>query len=138
MGWEVSESRYGPDRGDENWLAGFLVRLLVAALGLAVAAFLLPGIEIDTWQALAVTALIFGLVNAFVRPVLFWLTCPLQILTLGLFTLVLNAAMLGLTAWIAGQLDVGFRVEGFWSALFGAIIISLVSIVAGALIGSRR
>lgn len=138
MGWEVSESRYGPDRDGENWLAAFLVRLLVAALGLAVAAFLLPGIEIDTWQALAVTALIFGLVNAFVRPILFWLTCPLQILTLGLFTLVLNAAMLGLTAWIAGQLDVGFRVAGFWSALFGALIISLVSIIAGAVIGGRR
>ena len=108
-------------------LAGFLIRLLINAAALAVAAWLLPGIRVDNVQALLLAALIFGLVNATVKPVLALLTCPLFLLTLGLFTLVLNALMIGITSWIAERVDVGFRVDGFRDALIGAVIVSVVS-----------
>ncbi len=108
-------------------LAGFLVRLLINAAALAAAAWLLPGIRVDNVQALLLAALIFGLVNATVKPVLALLTCPLILLTLGLFTLVLNALMIGITSWIAERVDVGFRVDRFRDALIGAVIVSVVS-----------
>ena len=108
-------------------LAGFLVRLLINAAALAVAAWLLPGIRVDNVQALLLAALIFGLVNATVKPVLALLTCPLILLTLGLFTLILNALMMGFTSWIAERLNVGFHVDRFRDALIGAVIVSIVS-----------
>ncbi len=106
---------------------GFLIRLLINAAALAAAAWLVPGIRVDTIQALLVAALIFGLVNAIVKPALAFVTCPLIVLTLGLFTLVLNALMMGITSWIAERVDVGFHVEDFLTALIGAIIVSIVS-----------
>ena len=117
----MSLVRRGPD------VMGFAIRFVINAAALGVAAWLLPGIEVDDAQALLLAALIFGLANAFIKPILAFVTCPLMILTLGLFTLVLNALMMGLTSWIAEQLEVGFRVEGFWDAFLGAIIVSLVS-----------
>lgn len=113
-----------------------LVRWLINAVALAVAAWLLPGIYIKgqpAWMAVAVMAVIFGLVNALIRPLLKLLTCPLIFLTLGLFTLVINAAMLWLSSWIARQLDVGFYVDGFLPALLGAVVISIVSVVLSLL-----
>ena len=88
---------------------------------------MIPGIEVDDLTALLFAALIFGVVNAIVKPILAFVTCPLIVLTLGLFLLVLNAAMMGLTAWIAGQFDIGFHIDSFWDALLGAIIVSIVS-----------
>jgi putative membrane protein len=79
-------------------------------------------------------ALILGLVNAFIRPLLKFFTCPLIILTLGLFIFVINAAMLGLTSWVAGQLGIGFGVAGFGAAFWGALVISLVSLALTLLI----
>jgi putative membrane protein len=108
-------------------LPGFLLRWLINAAALAVAAYLLPGITVDTWQSLLIAALIFGLVNAIIKPVMGFVTCPLIVLTLGLFILVINAAMLLLTAWLADAVDVGFTVDGFGTALLGAVIISIVS-----------
>jgi putative membrane protein len=108
-------------------VGGFLIRLVINAAALGVAAWLIPGIEVDSLQALLLAALIFGIVNAIVKPVLAFVTCPLIVLTLGLFLLVLNAAMMGLTSWIAGQLDIGFRVGSFGAALLGAIIVAIVS-----------
>ena len=110
-----------------------IVRLLATAVALAVAAWLVDGISVgpgtDTERALTLlgVAIIFGLVNAIVRPVLRLLTLPLVVLTLGLFLLVLNALMLLLTEWIAEQFDLAFQVDGFWSALLGALIITIVS-----------
>jgi putative membrane protein len=110
-----------------------IVRLLATAVALAVAAWLVDGISVgpgtDTERALTLlgVAVIFGLVNAIVRPVLRLLTLPLVVLTLGLFLLVLNALMLLLTEWIAEQFDLAFQVDGFWSALVGALIITVVS-----------
>ena len=110
-----------------------LVRLLASAVALAVAAGLVDGISVgpgtNREQALTLlgVAVIFGLVNAIVRPILRLLTLPLVVLTLGLFLLVLNALMLLLTEWIARQFDLAFHVDGFWSALLGALIITVVS-----------
>jgi putative membrane protein len=106
---------------------GFLIRLVINAAALAVAAWLIPGIRVDDLTALLVAALIFGIVNAVVKPFLAFVTCPLIVLTLGLFLLVLNAAMMGLTAWIAGQFDIGFHIDSFGDALLGAVIVAIVS-----------
>ena len=108
-------------------LPGFLIRWLINAAALAVAAYLLPGIAVADWQALLIAALILGLVNAIIKPVLKLVTCPLVVLTAGLFTLVINAAMLGLTAWLADNFDVGFTVDGIGTALLGALIVTIVS-----------
>jgi len=106
---------------------GFIVRLAINAAALGVAAWLVPGIRVDNLTAVVLAAAIFGIVNALVKPVLHVLTCPLIILTLGLFLLVVNTAMMGLTAWLAGQLDIGFSVDSFGAALIGSIIVSIVS-----------
>ncbi|MCX7681738.1 MAG: phage holin family protein [Anaerolineae bacterium] len=118
-----------------------LIRWAITALALFVAAWLLPGIEVDSdgWVVYAVMAVILGLVNATVRPVLKLLTCPLILLTLGLFTLVIN----GLTFWLASTiavrwLHVGFYIRDFWSAFLGALIVSIVTVILSALINEDR
>jgi putative membrane protein len=120
-----------------------LVRLLATAVALAVAAWLVDGITVgpgtDTERALTLlgVAVIFGLVNAIVRPILRLLTLPLVILTLGLFLLVLNALMLLLTEWIAKQFDLAFQVDGFWSAVLGALIITVVSFLINVVLPDK-
>ncbi len=107
-----------------------LLRWIINAIALAVAATLVSGIHVDGgWLVLALVALIFGLVNALIRPLVTLLTCPLIILTLGLFTLVINAAMLLLASGIAGMLGIGFTVDGFWPAFWGGLVISIVSFI---------
>jgi putative membrane protein len=112
--------------------------LLTNAAALAVAAWLIDGISFDgptsgtaQWQEkaipLLIVALILGLVSAVVEPVVKLLSLPVIILTLGLFLLVINALMLMLTGWIAGKADLGFHVDGFWAALLGSIVITLVT-----------
>lgn len=100
-----------------------LLRLFLNALGLVVAASVVSAIDFESPWAVLTAAIVVGFVNALVRPVLFVLTLPLTILTLGLFTLVLNALLLQLVSWLVA----GFHVEGFRAAFFGAIILSLVS-----------
>jgi putative membrane protein len=115
-----------------------LLRWLINGVALYVAAELVPGIRTDGgWQVLAVMALIFGLVNALIRPILKLLTCPLIVLTLGLFTLVINALMLQLASWLGRQLGLGFYVAGFWPAFWGALVISVVSFALTLLIGDE-
>ncbi|MBN1641488.1 MAG: phage holin family protein [Anaerolineae bacterium] len=108
-----------------------VLRWIITAFALFVAAWLVPGIRVDGsgWVVYAAMAVVLGLVNAVVRPVLKLLTCPLIVLTLGLFTLVINALTLWLSSWIAVRwLNVGFYVEDFWAALLGSVIVSVVSI----------
>ena len=111
----------------------FVTWLLTTAGGVAVAAWLLDGITIKghEWQdkilPLLGAALILGIVSAFVAPVVKVLSLPFIILTVGLFLLVINALMLLLTSWIADKADVGFHVEGFWTAVVGSIIITIVT-----------
>jgi putative membrane protein len=110
----------------------FLIRVLINAAGLWVATQLVPGISIGGRNyilTLLVVAVIFGLVNAIIKPILALLTCPLYILTLGLFTFVVNALMLLLTSAISDAIGLSFRVEGFVAALIGAIVIGIVSFV---------
>jgi putative membrane protein len=115
----------------------WLIRILTNACALAVAAWLFDRISItgdtdrDRVLTLVVVALIFGVVNEFVRPIVALLSLPLYLLTLGLMFFVVNALMLMLTSWVADQLDIGFHVEGFWTAVFGGIVISIVSWVVG-------
>ena len=102
---------------------GFWARTFITAFALWAATQVVPGIVVGGLPSLLLAALVFGLVNAVVRPVLLLLSLPLTILTLGLFLLVVNAAMLGLTALLLP----GFQVDGFWPALVGSIVVSLVS-----------
>jgi putative membrane protein len=114
-------------------MVGFLLRAAIAALGLWVASEVLAGLSFDSTNKLVVAAIVLGIVNAFVRPLAFILTLPLTVLTLGLFLLVLNAAMVALVAWIVP----GFQISGFWTAVGAALIVSLVSWAASSVIGSN-
>jgi putative membrane protein len=114
-------------------MIGFVLRVLVVALGLGLASALVPGIEVDGAGTLLLAAVLLGIVNALVRPLAIVLTLPITVLTLGLFLLVINAAMLGLVAW---ALD-GFTVSGFWAALLGSIVVSITGWLASWFIGPR-
>jgi putative membrane protein len=112
-------------------MQGILIRTLISMLGLFLASRLLPGVWIEGTGNFILAAFLLGLVNAIVRPLVFIMTLPLTVVTLGLFIFVLNAAMFGL---VAAMLD-NFQVAGFWSALFGAIIVSITSTIASWYIG---
>ena len=112
-------------------MPGFLLRLLIAAAGLALADFLVAGIEVRGPVTLGVAALLLGFVNAVVRPVVVLLTLPLTVVTLGFFLLVVNAAMLGLVAWMLP----GLSIAGFPAALLGSLIVSATSWLASWYIG---
>jgi putative membrane protein len=123
----------------------FLFRLLINAVALYVAVkvvgFYLPeGIAFNgTWLNLLLVALVFGILNAIVRPILAVLTCPLQILTLGLFTLVLNAIMLWLTGFVSSNIfDLGFQVHGFLAPVLGGLVMSIVSVVLSVFMRDER
>ena len=108
----------------------FIIRWAINAVALYVAIWVVPGIVLSgAWTDILWLALIFGLLNALVRPVLKFLTCPLIILTLGLFTIVINTGMLLLTSWIGQTFGFGLTVDGFWQAVLGSLVISLVSVV---------
>src|SRR5207248_2139584 len=115
-----------------------VIRLLVNAAALWVATRIVPGVTYrgDALPFLGV-ALVFGIVNAFIRPVAKLLTFPIIILTLGLFALVVNGLMLWLTSALSGALDLGFLVRGFWSAFFGALVVSIVSTLLSMMITER-
>lgn len=110
----------------------FFLRWIINAAALYAAIFLLDGRGVSfegDWLSIIWLALIFGLVNAFLRPLLKLLTCPLIILTLGLFTLLINTLMFWLTGQIGQWFDLGLSVDGFWPAFLGGLIVSVVSIV---------
>ena len=108
----------------------FIIRWVINAVALFAAVWIVPGIDyLGDWVGILWLALIIGLLNSLVRPLLKFLTCPLIILTLGLFTLVINTAMLLLTRTIGQTLGIGLSVDGFWSALLGSLVMSVVSIV---------
>lgn len=136
------------------------MRVLINGLALWVASWILPGLDISTSATTEAVAnsgvsqgtdavgvilaylfigLIFGVVNAFVRPVVSFLSLPITILTLGLFTIVINAAMLYLTSWISSYTPVHFTIDSFfWTAVLAAIIITIISLVADRIPGARR
>lgn len=112
---------------------GFLLRVLINVLALYLASVLIPGIELTGFGPALLAGLVLGLVNAVIRPVLLFLTLPLTLLTLGLFILVLNGLLLQLVAWLVG----GFTVAGFWPAVFGAMVVGVVSWLLTAFLSDR-
>jgi putative membrane protein len=141
-------------------MRSFIVRVIINGLALGIASWLLPGLDISASATTAAVGntgltqgtdtigivlaylfigLIFGVVNALVKPVVSLLSLPLTILTLGLFTIVINAAMLYLTAWLSSYTPVHFTIDSFfWTAVLAAIIITVISLVAGRLAGAGR
>jgi len=116
-----------------------LVRLVVSGAAVYLAAVLVPGIHLEEGiLPLLGVLLVFGAVNALIRPLVMSLSCGLIVLTLGLFIFIINALMLLLTAWLAGWLGIGFTVESFVAALWGALIIAVVSFVLSMLLPDRR
>ena len=118
-----------------------LIRWLIAALALFLAAWIVPGIQVapNAWWVYAVMAVVLGLVNALVRPLLKLLSCGLIILTLGLFVLIINA----ITLWLASSIavhwfHVDFYVRGFWSAFLGALIVSIATMIMSALFKDKE
>lgn len=107
----------------------FLVLWLVSGLAIIITAYLLPGVRVAGFFAALVTALVLGLINAFIRPVLILLTLPLNILTLGLFTLVINALLIMLAAAIVP----GFSVKGFWWALLFGLVLAVINYALGTI-----
>ncbi len=126
-------------RQEGDPLTHLVVRIIINTGALAIAAGVINYAEVGdftlteghitivSWESGLATAVVFGLVNALIRPIVMFTTCLLQVLTLGLFTLVVNALMLLLTSWLAEVFTIGFHVNGFGAAFFGAILISLVS-----------
>lgn len=106
-----------------------VLRIVINAVALGAAATFVPGIHAASVTSLLLIALVFGVLNALVRPLLKLLSCPLLVLTLGLFTLVLNAVMLLLTARLGQFFGIDFRVDGFWTAFLGALVVSVVSVL---------
>lgn len=116
----------------------FLLRLVATAAALWVAVALVTGITYTGGiLGLLAVALVFGFVNAVIRPILKMLTCPLVVLTLGLFVFILNAFLLWLTSMMAQALGIGFIVDGFWAALVGALIVGIVSTVLNLFVGKK-
>lgn len=122
-----------------------LITIIANGLALVAAAWLLPGVTLGgtDWQQTAVTAtlvaVVLGLVNAVVKPIVRFISLPLIWLTLGLFSLVVNAAMLLLTSWLSGRLGLAFHVDGLvWSAILGGLVVSLVTMVVHGILGKDR
>lgn len=110
-------------------MSAFLMRLVISAVSLAAAVDIVSGLRFEgKWWMMLLIAIIFGFVNSVIKPVLKLLTLPFLVLTLGLFSLVINAFMLELTAWLSRAFDIGFYVAGFWAAVKGALVISIMSL----------
>lgn len=114
-------------------MKGLILRWLILSVAIMVSAHLFAGIHVDGYGTALFAALVLGILNAFFRPILFILTLPINVLTLGLFTFVINAVLLLMTSGITG----GLVVDGFGSAMFGSLIISLVSLLLSSFISDR-
>ena len=112
-------------------MKGFFFRLVITGLGLWVAETIVPGVQIDGWGNLLVAALLLGIVNAVIRPIILILTLPLTVLTLGLFILVVNGISVALVAWLMP----GFTLAGLWAAILTSIVVGLTSWLASAFVG---
>jgi len=113
----------------QGFLSKLIIRFVINACAIYAATYLISGLHIEGWKTILLVALFFGIVNAFIKPFISCLTCLLQLLTLGLFTLVINACMLYVTRWFADILNLDFTIDNFLSAFLGAIIISVVSTI---------
>lgn len=114
-------------------MPNFLLTWLLTALALVITGYLVPGFRIDSFPAALIAAVVLGLVNAVIKPILVLLTLPITFLTLGLFLLVVNA----ITIWLAGAITPGFDVQGFLPALLGSIVLTIITAVLHFLVGDR-
>jgi len=130
--WSQTEPPW--DRRNAPWIVRVAVHWGITMVGFLVAEALVRGIHIDGWQALLPAAAIFVVARAFLRPLILILTCLLQIITLGLFIFVINAAILALTAWLCDRWEIAFEVDGFAAAFMGALVISVVSFLLSRLL----
>jgi putative membrane protein len=120
-------------------MRSLVLHWLLNAAALWVAAWLLPGLDFQgTIVQLFLVAAVFGVVNSLVRPILTVLTCPLIVVTLGLFTLVINGLMLWLTGALSARWGLGFTVSGFWAAFFGGMVVGIVSVVLSLMLPGKR
>jgi putative membrane protein len=121
-------------------MSRFFLRWLINAVALYVAVAFVPGIrpQSDNWLSFVWLALIFGLLNAILRPLLKLLTFPLLILTLGLFTLVINTILFWLAGLVGSYFHIGFIVDGFWPAFLGGLVVSIISLVLGAIFRDEK
>jgi putative membrane protein len=121
----------------EDDMKSFLTRVIINALAIAATAWLLPGITIGGNKVVTIllVAVVFGLINAIIKPIFSFVTCGLYVVTLGLFTFIANALMLWITQFVAGWFGLQFSIDTFWTALIGAIIISIVSFVLSMFLG---
>jgi putative membrane protein len=120
-------------------MAYLILRVLINALSIAVAIKVIDGITFTgEWWKMIIIGAIFGIINALLKPLMMLFTLPLIIFTLGLFTLVVNAVLLILTAKLSGPLNLGFQIDGFWSAFWGALIVSIVSMVLSWITGIKK
>lgn len=119
-----------------------IIRWIFTSLALFVAAYLVPGISVEgteAWKVYAIMALILGLVNAIIRPLLKVLSCPLIILTMGLFTIIVNAVSFMLASNIAQNwFNVGFYVDSFWDAILGSLVVSIVSVILNTFVSDDK
>ena len=125
--WSETEPPW--DRGDVPWIVRVAVRWGITMVGFLLAEALVRGIEIDSASGLLAAAAIFVVARALLRPLLLFLTCPLQLITLGLFVFVVNAGILAFTGWLCDRWGIAFDVDGFAAAFLGAFVISAVSFV---------
>jgi putative membrane protein len=123
-------------RRDEPQLLTLAIRLGINAIALWAASDIVTGFQIDGWPSLLATAAIFGLVNALISPVVRLIGCPLTLLTLGLFSLLINAGMLALTVWIADAFDLKVTIDGFWAAFLAALIVTIASWLLSTFVGT--
>jgi putative membrane protein len=116
-------------------MMGFLIRLIVNALALLLVAYLIPGVHVTGFTGALLAAFVLGIVNAILRPILIIITLPIEVLTLGLFTFIINAALF----WWVGHWNLGLAVDGFWPAFWGALVLGVVSFVLSSLFrGAER
>ena len=134
----AGEGRPGPVSSWQR-LAAFGLRWAIMSVAVWVAAEVVGGIDYDGWPSILVVAFILGLLNVYLKPLLVIGALPAVVLTLGLGLILINAALLALTAWIAGKFDsIDFSIDGFWDALLGAVLISLVSFVLTRIVKPDR
>lgn len=114
-------------------MRGILIRWVLTAAGLVLISYLFEGIRVSSLGRAFIAAMVLGVLNALIRPIVFLFTLPINILTVGLFTLVINAFMLWLTGWLLA----GFSVDGFWTAVGGALVLSVISLAGSYLVGDH-
>jgi putative membrane protein len=117
-------------------MRGLLIRFVVIALALGATSYIVPGIHVGSIPALAAAALVLGVLNAIIRPIVLLLTLPINLVTLGLFTFVINAAMLKLTSVL--MKNRGFAIDGYWPALIGAVVLAVISGLLNWLVKDAR